>query len=292
MTLPTIGGLVAGTRTSLHAPRTSLCSCIRAYITRSTMEVPLMSEAQRHNHYPAASICSMTWYVQGQGDQVRLGDKEVNISFPGPVVFRGPQTEPSVSYNPGKVDMFMLVLLPEALHALTGLDIAAYTDRSAAFDQVFDAEWQAMAREVLAAPDHARRIALIETFFEPRWMAARARNGLSANWLHDYLEGAAVRIVASKWTRSVRQVERRARAWTGLTLQRLRGLRRDERSFLATRDAMRSGDASWADMAADTGYADQAHFCRVTRKNSGLTPRELRQRVMHEESYWVYRIWS
>ncbi|HSY28010.1 MAG TPA: hypothetical protein VK832_10935, partial [Burkholderiaceae bacterium] len=66
-------GLVAGTRTSLHAPRTALCSCIRAYITRNTMDVPLMSEEQRQNHYPSASICSITWYLKGQGKQVQLG---------------------------------------------------------------------------------------------------------------------------------------------------------------------------------------------------------------------------
>ncbi len=292
MTSEIPNGLVAGTRTLLHAPRTALCSCIRAYIARSTMDVPLMSESQRHNHYPSASICTITWYLQGQGQQVRLGDKEVDIPFPGRVVLRGPQTVPSVSYNPGKVDMFMLVLLPEALHALTGVDIAAHTDCSAAFDQVFDTEWQAMAREVMEAPDHSRRIALIEAFFEPRWLAARSRNGLRANWLQDYMQGMAVRIIASEWTRSVRQLERWAKTWSGLSLQRLRKMRKAEHHFLATRDAIGSGTASWADVAADSGYADQAHFCRETRKATGLAPKEFKHRVMHEESYWVYRIWS
>ena len=33
----------------------------------------------------------------------------------------------------------------------------------------------------------------------------------------------------------------------------------------------------WADVAADTGYADQAHLCRVTRRIIGCSPKALRQ---------------
>ncbi len=292
MTLAPLDGPGTGTRTALHAPRASLCSCIRAYVTRSTMDAPLLSAAQRENHFSAASICSVVWYVQGEGRLIRMGDNELDTAMPGPVVFTGPRTEPSVSYNPARVDLFYLILLPEAMHALTGVDIGAYTDRCTAFDQVFDAEWQAMVREVLVAPDHARRIELIEAFFEPRWIAAKKRDGLRMRWLHDYLSGMAVRFIASEWGRSVRQLERRVKTWTGLSLQRLHKMRRAEQRYLAARDAMRAGDPSWAEVAADTGYADQAHFCRETREASGLTPAELRRRVMHEESYWMYRIWS
>jgi len=54
---------------------------------------------------------------------------------------------------------------------------------------------------------------------------------------------------------------------------------------------MQSG-ASWGDIAADTGYADQAHFCRETRRATGLTPNEAKRCIANEEGYWIYRIWS
>ncbi len=211
--------------------------------------------------------------------------------MPHPIVFNGPRTEHFVSRNPGPVDLFMLVLLPEALHLLTGLDISKHTNRSSAFDQVFDVEWQAMAQAVHAAPDHAARIALIEAFIEPRWNAARANKGLAANWLHDYLQSSAMRLVTSDWARSVRQLERRVKTWSGFSLQRLSGFRRKDQQMMTVRAMLQSG-STLAEVAADTGYADQAHFCREIRKHTGLTPKELARRVTEEESYWPYRIWS
>lgn len=196
-----------------------------------------------------------------------------------------------MTYNPGKVDLFMLVLAPEAVHLLTGLDISRHADCSTAFGDVFDEDWQAMARAVLDARGHATRITLIEEFIEPRWKAARENSGLKANWLHDYLQGAAVRLVTSEWTRSLRQLERRMKIWSGFSLQRLLGLRRDEHRFLSAREMLKSG-SSMAETAINTGYADQAHFCRETRRATGLSPKELTRRVVEEESYWMFRIWS
>lgn len=286
-------GLAQGTRSILRAPRTSLCSCIRAYISRDTTNAPSMAPGQRRNHFPASSYCVVTWYLQGQAIQVQQGERQVEIPYPRPIAFGGVRTEPTASYNPGPVKTFMLVLLPESLHAMTGLAMAAHTDRGVAFDEVFDPAWQAMAQAVLAAADDDARIAVIEAFLEPRWQAARSRAGMPVTWLHDYLQGLAVRMIASEWSRSLRQMERRVKTWAGVPLQRLRSMRRNEQRFLSTfATYRRNGDISWADEAIDTGFADQAHLCRETRKASGLSPKELQQRILHEESYWPYRIWS
>ncbi len=46
------------------------------------------------------------------------------------ILFAGPQTRPHVSYNPGPVHGFILMMFPPAVHALTGLDLAAQVDRA------------------------------------------------------------------------------------------------------------------------------------------------------------------
>jgi hypothetical protein len=256
------------------------------------LDAPPLSESQRRNHFPASSYCTITWYLHGQALLLQQGETELRITLPGPIVFGGPRPEPVVTFNPGKVEFFMLVLLPEALHALTGLDIAAHTNRSSCFEQVFEDDWQDLAQAVLKASDDAERMELIEQFLEPRWGTARSRGGVGANWLRDYATGVALRITTASWTRSLRQLERQVKAWSGLSLQRLRGTRRAEQRYLAARNAVRTEGTSWADVAVDTGYADQAHFCRETRKMTGLTPNELKRRLMNEEGYWMYRIWS
>lgn len=248
-----------------------------------------MSELQRMNHFPATPHCSITWFFSGESRQAGVGDAEIPV--PGSkIVFAGPFSQPSWSYNPGPADAYMLVLMPGALHLLTGIDVAAYTDRLVDFEEVADAVWLDMAHRVLETPDRDGRIALVEEFLAPRWQAARPRNGLHLGWFRDYLNGLALRAVTSDWMQSSRQLERRVKTWTGLPLRRLLGLQRSEKAFHEAYAAMQSGNLSWTDVADATGFADQAHLCRETRKNTGLTATELKWRVENEESYWVYRV--
>lgn len=280
---------VPGTHAAMLPPRMSLSSCIRGHIVRNTLDVPPMSERQRINHFPATPHCSITWFVSGQCMQTGFSDAEIPLPD-SRIVFAGPFSQPSWSFNSGPVDSYMLVLMPGALHLLAGIDVAAYTDRLVAFEEVAGADWLDLAHRVLEEPDRDNRIALVEGFLEPRWQAARPRNGLHTGWFRDYLNGLALRAVTSDWMHSTRQLERRIKTWTGLPLRRLLGLQRSEKAFHEAYAAMQSGNLSWTDVADAAGFADQAHLCRETRKNTGLTATELKWCVENEESYWIYRV--
>jgi len=67
-----------------------------------------------------------------------------------------------------------------------------------------------------------------------------------------------------------RALQRAARAWLGMTCK---GFLRIQRAH-AARDAIARG-SPLADVAADLGYADQAHLSRDARAILGLTPRAL-----------------
>ena len=47
-----------------------------------------------------------------------------------------------------------------------------------------------------------------------------------------------------------------------------------------------------ADIAADEGYADQSHLCRVSRRITGFSPEALRVRIAEDEAFWAYRLWQ
>ncbi|MFZ6744555.1 helix-turn-helix domain-containing protein [Undibacterium sp. JH2W] len=279
------------TLTSLHAPSLSLCHVIRAYITRNTINADTLTEQQRLNHFPVAAVCIITWYLQGQAEIVQVGDTKCKQALPCPIVFSGPRSEPVTTSNPGPVDIFILVVSPEALHLLTDIDVAFHNNRSSAFSDVFDTEWQTMAQAVLHAANHEQRIQLLEDFFECKWQSHAPRRHLSMHLFTDLIQGMAVQMLASKWLRSVRQIERQIKSLSGMSFQRQHVLRRAERRFITTRDMVLNSKKSWADIAAETGYADQAHLCRETRKSTGLSPEELKIRIMNDESYWLYRIW-
>lgn len=294
--MPATSTAVPSTR--LMMPRPSLTSCVRAYILRSTVEAPLADPAQRLNHFPASPLCSITWLIEG--DSVMIAPPPPGPHDPGCRVWLGgPQTQPITTYNPGPVRTFGLMLYPQALHALSGITVADCVDSWYPLEQVCDPQWQAMSAAVLAARDDASRIAAIEDFLEPRWRQARTNPdggiagmaGMAGGMAGDWVRHLATQAAATGLGRGVRHIERRIKAWAGLSMRTLRRLQRGEATFLEARGVLEGDKMCWADVAARAGYADQAHFCRETRKITGLSPAELARAGQHEESYWIYRIW-
>jgi len=274
----------------LLAPsRRTLASCVRAYVGRDTLQAQL-SHPQRFNHFPASGFCSLTWFMQGEARVVEGGEIRDEV-YPR-IVFGGPQTLPRSSYNPGPVHALMVLFFPPAIHALTQVDMARYTDRFAPVEQVLDAAWTEMTHAVLHATGDAARIRLIEDFLEPRWRQARDEGRAPGNALGDWIQALVMHAAISGWGRSVRNLERRIKAWLGLPMRSARRLYRAEQSFLFSRDDALAGRVDWAESALRGGYADQAHLCRETREVTGHSPAELVRKAQQEEGYWIYRIWS
>jgi AraC-like DNA-binding protein len=275
----------------LIAPRVTLASCVRAYLTRSSLGRPLLPPEQRLNRFPATVYCAVIWFIKGSAQIVEPAPAGADPALP-PVLFGGPQTRPFTSYNPGPVHAFTLVFFPDALHALTNIDVSRHLNRIVAFESLFNDAWLDLSRAVMAAPDDDARIALVEHFLEPKWRAARARGAAPGGVLGDWANALGAYAAAAGWGRSPRNLERRIKAWAGQPLRRLRRLSRFEWSYVDAREASQFGHVSWAELAARGGFADQAHLCREVRQVTGHSPAELVRKADTDESYWLYRIWS
>lgn len=283
-------GRNAPTRTTLWAPLPELEACVRAYITRNTVGVQL-SAADRLNYFPAAPTCSITWFLQGDYAHVDFNGQPRTTDLPRPVMFTGPRTQPIVSTNPGAVDVFMVMLLPDALNALVDLDVAAQLDRHRAPSEVLDADWGAMTQAVLHAADTDSRIRLIEDFLLPRWRAIGQAPAPSEASIRHWAHGLQQRASTHAQGRSERQIDRRIKDWAGQPLRQLRGVGRTEDTLLQARTALDADRLKWADIAAAVGFSDQAHLSREFRRITGVTPRDLKA-VLEHESFWIYDIWT
>jgi AraC-like DNA-binding protein len=144
---------------------------------------------------------------------------------------------------------------------------------------------------VLAERDAARWLPLIEDFLAPRWAARRPADAPAVQRYRDWTQALALRAATSAPGRSLRQVERRLRQWAGQPMRELQVLARGEQAFFQAKAASAMGPVPWADVAADTGYADQSHLGRITRRLTGFAPQELTRRMQDDESFWPYRIW-
>nr|WP_315466184.1 helix-turn-helix domain-containing protein [uncultured Rhodoferax sp.] len=282
----------AVTRSAVHAPSHALASCVRAYVTRSTLGVPLQTD-ERRNFYPASLACAISWTIQGQTELVRVGDQVFKALAPSPVMFTGPHLLPSETRNPGPVEFFLLLLMPDAFHALTGVDLLVHTNQHCALSEVLGTDWQAMADRVMVAAHDAERIRLIEEFLLPRWNAARPRTWAPfSSGLLDWAHSLEMRYVTSSTGRSLRQVERRIKQWTGQTRRQLRRLARGEKTFLRARESKQRHTLMWSALADESGFSDQSHLCREFRKLTGLRPEQVMQHMDTDERLWIFKTWA
>lgn len=283
------------TTAHLDLPPAALTRCIRAVFRRSTLGSALAPE-QRFNHFPASPMCGLTWFLSGSA--VALDPTQDPPAMPPvgrplpPVIFGGPQRGPTLCWNPGEVQSFTLLLMPDALAAMAGVNPEQWVDRIVDAHEVLAPEWHGLLQQVGQAPDDAARLAIVWREFGARWAACHERPAEGLLRYADWARHLALRAAGSRLGRSTRQAERRLKAWAGQPLRGLLGIGRAEQSFLLVRAAHAEGRVDWADVASIAGYADQAHLCRETRRFTGFSPQELRLRIEQDEAFWVYRLWQ
>lgn len=291
----TLSSPLSAATNRLWLPRTSLCSCTRGVIARNSIGVEL-TDAQRFNYFPASPLCAITWWFEGHSELFATdsplqlqGSQRTRLSG---VLFSGPHTQPSVSWNPGPAHAMMWMLMPDAVHQLTGIAIDQMVNRFIDVRDCFPPNWVDLCGAVMTAKDDNQRVTLMEDFLEPLWQAARPKRPLNAHRYQDWAQALALRAATSGAGRSLRQVERRIKQWTGQPLRELRGVGRSERAFFEGLAFAEQGERpNWAAVADSSGYADQSHLCRETRRVTGFSPDELYERIANDEAFWVYRLW-
>ncbi len=286
------------TSSRLWLPRSTLSACLRAVMTRTTVGADL-SVAQRYNHFPATPLCSLALWWQGCGqvlppDSPSSSAPPVSSTALPRLLLAGPSTRPAVSWNPGPIRAVMVLIQPDALHRLTGLDVADWVNRWDDARAVLPADWLALCQSLLddADADDATHVKRLQDFLEPRWQAVRPGWPMQAQRYGDWAQSLALHAALSAPGRSLRQMERRIKRWAGLPLRELRGLGRSEQAFFNTLAATENGPPNWAELADASGYADQSHLCRATRRVTGFSPDELYRRILADESFWGYRLWQ
>ncbi len=276
--------------THLRLPSSALASCVRAYVSRNTSGIAL-APAEMFNHYNATPLCTIMWRIKGDVELASQGGLPVVQAITEKILVAGPHTVPSVTKNVGELHGLMVLFFPDAFHALTGIDVENLVNSFAPIADLLDVSWQRLAEDVLMAVDDTTRIQILETFLLARWEACRDQMPQPVPRLHDWLVDLGTRAALTGVGKSTRQLERRMKRWTGQSLQRLRGIARAETAFFEARDASETDMLTWAEVAFNTGFSDQAHMCREVRRITGYSPEEFKQAMATQESFWLSRLW-
>jgi AraC-like DNA-binding protein len=285
---------MADAGTHLWLPPLTLAGCVRGVMLRDTRGRAL-NAVERENYFPATPLVQLFWWAEGSSEWLATP----GFSTPPPdrrharAMFGGPFTLPTHTRSVGEMCAFKLLLLPDAFTALTGVVLDRYVNRVMDVREVLPADWRDWAEVMSAAADDAARLQLLETFLLPRWQALGTQQ--PGHRYAAWTEALAVRAATSAAGRSLRQLERRIKAWAGLPMRELRAVSRAESAFYAVAAAELATEGAagvnWAAIAAETDYADQSHLCRETRRLTGFSPEDLRRRIQTEEAFWAYRLW-
>lgn len=287
---------ISEARNRLWLPPLGLASCVRCFISRDTTRVPL-ADADRYSHYPATPLCSVSWWWSGSAAYLEPGAPAAQTSkrraAPAQVVMAGPHTHPTISWNPGPAHGVMMIMRPDALERLTGIPPKQLLNRTVSAYEHMPADWWPLWDAVLATRDERQATTLIERFLlEQRAGPASSADATTPSpRLSDWLRHLAQRAWLSDRGRSLRQMQRRIHHWTGQSQRDLHVLAKAEAAFL---NLVRQHPlpVDWAGAAAGGGYADQSHLGRIARRLTGFSPEALRQRMLTDEAFWLYRLWE
>ncbi|MBA1139302.1 helix-turn-helix domain-containing protein [Mesorhizobium neociceri] len=156
-----------------------------------------------------------------------------------------------------------------------GLPMSELTDSMVVLDDVLGAEGMALRERLGNAPDWAARFDLAEAFVATRLRHA-ADTPAEITWAYDRIvaSGGRTRIasIAEKLGWSRKHLAGKFSDATGIGPKTLSRIVRFNRAL----GLSRQDQSDWADIAADCGYADQAHLVREFRQLAGDPPTALR----------------
>ncbi len=198
----------------------------------------------------------------------------------------GQMTEPGVMhYKPGNFRTTQVVLKPQALQTLMGLNAARLTN------SVVDlAEFSAgsLNMRLLEARNDQQRVSLITGFLISKLRQAKFRDCLveeSLRLIRHSSSSVTVKALLETLNLSERQFEKRFTQTVGLAPQFYIRVKRFNEAvrLMKTRPFDRLTDVAYA-----LNYYDQSHFIRDSKAFSGITPKKLIHKVDVHAGVYAY----
>lgn len=193
------------------------------------------------------------------------------------LAFGGQRTGPLRVAATGKTGILIVRFHPWGAAPLLRQPMASLRDRCVALDDLTDAGGSSGLEERLMndARDWRERVRLLERFLE-RQLWHRPLDPLAVHGIVALVRSRGtleVNRLARQLGVSRRHLSRAFAASVGLSPKRFAALTRFQQSLRHLRSAM-----AWSDVAAASGYHDQAHLIRTWRKLAGEAPGRLLRR--------------
>jgi AraC-like DNA-binding protein len=174
----------------------------------------------------------------------------------------------------GEIETFTIRFQPTGLHRLFGLPMGEMCDQGIDLGTVFGASIRRLQRALFAAMGFQARVTAAQAFFGDALATARKADDMDRLATLIARSGgiAPIAHLADRFGLSARQVQRRFVSSVGVSPKFYSRLHRLDRAL-----SLSQGNCAttWAQIAAHTGFADEAHLSREFRALCGEPPATL-----------------
>jgi AraC-like DNA-binding protein len=175
----------------------------------------------------------------------------------------------------GSIGMLIIVLQPYGAYTLLGIPAHELTDEMIPLTDLRGTRAQEAGEQICMASDPFHRIRLAEDWITQQIdhhgnIVLPVQQAVAMICQHRGL--ASIHQVTSQLYITERQLERSFREMVGLSPKSFSGIIRLQTALKSLQ--CKTPDTNITETVYDCGYYDQAHFIRVCRKHTGLTPRE------------------
>ena len=183
----------------------------------------------------------------------------------------------------GVVEAVTVMFQPHGIYELFGVPTHLLAEHAEEAHALLGRSMTELYAALGAASDFGSRIDLLNAFFNPHALERKSSAGLdwgrALDWFVRSPETVSVRQAAATLNTSVRQLERKALDYGGMSPQTMRRVARFARALRLKARTTPDGAMTWTEVAQSAGYYDQMHMIREFRILGGAVPTSLARQL-------------
>ncbi|NVJ06134.1 AraC family transcriptional regulator [Myxococcus sp. AM001] len=195
-------------------------------------------------------------------------------------VIQGVHTAPRVVDTACQRSICGVSFAPASASPFLGMPASALTGRVVDLSEIWGRDSPLLRERLLQAPTSAARLDVLEAALLARGRASEPRDAAAAIACSLLMGGASVRAVGVQLGLSPRRLIERFQAHVGVKPKLFARIARFQHVLASAR-----GEMTWASLAGEHGFSDQAHLVREFRAFSGATPVAYRPRSDEDRNH-------
>jgi hypothetical protein len=195
----------------------------------------------------------------------------------------GLQTRPLSTFSDGRYESIGIILKPNGLYQLFGVDTSKYINRAKRLLQLFGYEFEIVRNQIRLEQNPMKKLALLDDFISIASKHYEVEKNVCSFYeeLDNFsVENRQIGKFINKIEKSHSTFIKSFRKVYGVTPKQLMTMKQIDMSI---QTISKYPEQPLVEIAMDSGFYDQAHFIKTFKKITGILPGEYRKKVREKK---------